>query len=101
MILRILTLLLLPTVLTACETLDFDDWIFDREQDISLSAVPPQALATAKDAVEGIEFQEASVETKKGQKIYELTGTANGQEYDVEVTAAGELIEIGSESDDD
>ena len=83
-------ILLLTVVLCCgCEIFDRDD-----EQDIDLKDVPEAAMAAAQQAVQGIEFTSAETEVEKGVTVYSLEGVAGGQEYEVEVTAEGKVLEI-------
>ncbi|MEE9254958.1 MAG: PepSY domain-containing protein [Pseudomonadales bacterium] len=83
-------MLLLTVVLCAgCEIFDFED-----EQEIDLKDVPQAAMTSAQAAVEGIEFTFAETEVEKGVTVYALKGMAGGQDYEVEVTAEGEVLEI-------
>ena len=83
------TLLLAMVLCAGCEIFDRDD-----EQDIDLNDVPPAAMAAALGAVEGIEFTSAETEVEKGITIYSLEGVVGGEEYEVEVTAEGKVLEI-------
>jgi hypothetical protein len=64
----------------------------DAEHEISipLSAVPAAALQAAKEAVDGLEPEEAEVESVL---VYELVGTVNGKRVEIEVTSEGQVIE--------
>ncbi len=68
--------------------------LFENEVEIPLSDVPPAAMAAAEQAVPGIEIEEAELESEDGQKVYELSGTANGKEYEIEVSGTGEILEV-------
>lgn len=83
-------IVLLAVVLFAgCEIFDRDD-----EQDIDLNDVPQAAMAAAQAAVQGIEFTSAETEVEKGVTVYSLEGVAGAQEYEVEVTAEGKVLEV-------
>ena len=83
-------ILLLAVVLFAgCEIFDRDD-----ERDIDLNDVPQAAMAAAQAAVQGIEFTSAETEVEKGVTVYSLEGVAGAQEYEVEVTAEGKVLEV-------
>lgn len=71
--------------------------LFENEVEIPLSDVPPAAMAAAGQAVPGIEIEEAELESEDGQKVYELSGTANGKEYEIEVSGTGEILEVEEE----
>ena len=65
--------------------------------------MPKAAVEAAQKAVENITLTEAEVEEEAGQKVYVLEGTANGMEYEIEVTADGKIIELehGDKNEDD
>ena len=71
------------------------------EIDIALCDLPQAVRATALAAVPGIVLSEAEQETEDGKLIYSIEGTANGQEYSIEVAADGTLIEVENEGQDD
>ncbi len=75
--------------------------LFDGERSIPLSEVPAPALEAARAAVEGIVLTEAEVEEEDGQLVSEIEGRANGIEYEIEVTAEGEVLEIEKEGEED
>jgi uncharacterized membrane protein YkoI len=71
------------------------------EKEIPLSQVPAEALQAAQQAVAGITLTEAEVEEEDGCTVYELEGTANAIEYEIEVTADGKVLEVEQEDQDD
>jgi uncharacterized membrane protein YkoI len=80
--------------------------MFESEKEIPLAQVPDAAIAAAKSAVDGIALKEAEVEDEDGQTIYILEGVAGGQEYEIEVTGEGKVLEVeqqteAGEKDDD
>lgn len=79
------SLLLIPASLlvTGCSSLP------PEERDIAVSRVPAEVLEAARQAVPGFEATEAEIEY-----VYELDGEANGREYEIEVSADGEVKEI-------
>lgn len=79
---------------------DADD-IEEVEDEIPLSEVPENVKKAALAAVPGIVFEEASRETEDGTLVYELEGEADGKEYEIEVTEAGEVIKIEVDDEDD
>ncbi|MDP6523051.1 MAG: PepSY domain-containing protein [Kiritimatiellia bacterium] len=87
------TAVLMITVVTLAGCATFED-LFEKEQEIELSAVPAAALNAAKGAVKGIVLTEAEMEEEDGQVLYELEGTANGKTYEIEVTAEGKVLEV-------
>ncbi len=87
--LKLLSVALVPVTLatTGCA-------LFEKEQDIPLSEVPPAVMAAAQQAVPGIEIEEAQLETEDGQQVYELSGTAGDKEYEIEISGTGEILEV-------
>ena len=90
--------LLLVALLAGCKQARTSE---DDDEEIALSEVPANVMAAAEKAVPGITFTSAEKETEDGVVIYEFEGTVNGKEYEVEVTAAGEVIEVEDDGDDD
>ncbi|MEE4659660.1 MAG: PepSY domain-containing protein [Halieaceae bacterium] len=82
--------LALAAVLPACA-------LFEQEEDIPLAEVPPVVMQAAQNAVPGITITEAELEKDDGEMIYELTGEADGQEYEIEIGADGSVLEIEQE----
>jgi len=74
---------------------------FSSEQTLAISEVPQLVIDAALAEVPGLEIEEASTETEDGILIYEIEGTANGMEYEIEISATGEILEVESEKDDD
>lgn len=70
----------------------------EEEEDVPLADVPAAVMTAAMAAVEGIEITEAEIETEDGQRIYELEGTVNGVDYEIEVSPEGEVLSV--EADD-
>jgi len=68
------------------------------EARVSLQSVPEHVIEAALAAVEGVELTEAEVEAVL---VYELEGTVDGREVEIEVTEDGEVIEVEEEDDDD
>ena len=71
------------------------------EIEVALSDVPEAVLAAAKKAVPGIKISSVEKETEGGEVIYDVEGVVDGKEYEVEVSAAGKVLEIEEEDDDD
>ena len=72
-----------------------------QEKEVPLSEVPEAVLDAAQKAVEGIELEEAEVEEEDGVLVYELEGTAQGAEYEIELTADGKVLEVEREDEDE
>ena len=70
---------------------DADD---DDEVAVGLGSVPRAVLDAALAAVPGARFTSASSETEDGALVYELSGSVDGEEVDVEVSAAGVVLEV-------
>lgn len=76
----------------------------DEDEDgekVPLAQVPQVVKDAAAKAVPGIVLEEAGRETEGVQVIYELEGEAGGQEYELEITADGEVLEVEVEDEDD
>lgn len=71
--------------------------IWEDDQEIALSEVPPAVMDAARGAVEGLQIKEAEVEQEKGQTVYEFEGEANGKEYEIEVSADGKVLEVNED----
>ena len=71
-------LMVVVAALTGCATIGD---LFDREQEVDLSQVPPPALDAAKGAVKDIVLTEAEVKEEDGQIVYDIEGTADGKTY--------------------
>jgi len=82
--------LALAAVLPACA-------LFEQEEEIPLADVPPVVMQAAQNAVPGITITEAELEKEDGEMIYELTGEADGQEYEIEIGADGSVLEVEQE----
>lgn len=66
----------------------------EMEDGVALSSVPDTVLEAGRGAVSGISFSSAEREVEGGETRYSLIGTANGHKYEVEVTAAGKVVEV-------
>lgn len=75
---------------------DDDD---ETEEEIPLSEVPQSVKDAAIAAVPGLVLEEAEVED--GVTVYDLEGEVAGEEVTVEVTAAGEVLEVEWDDDED
>ncbi len=80
---------------------DEDDGEEEDEQEIALSEVPEAVKQAALAAVPGLVLESAERETERGSLVYCLEGTADGEDYEVEVTAAGKVTEIEHGEEDD
>ncbi len=85
---RFAGVLILAALVTGCATTGFDE---DYEVDIPLEEVPAEIIEAAKSALPGFEIDAAEIEV---MKIYELSGTSGGKNYEVEVTEDGTVLEV-------
>ena len=74
--------------------------VYGGDDEIPLDRVPQAAKDAALAAVAGLVLETAELE---GEGVFCLHGTADGEFYEVEVTAGGDVIEIetGDEEDDE
>ena len=86
-----------PVVAMAVVDADSDDG----EEEIPLDQVPANVKNAAQAALPGFVLEGAERETEDGTVVYSLEGTADGEEYEVEVSAAGKVLEIEKEDDDE
>lgn len=93
-----IVIVFVSTCIMGCASLES---MFEDEKEIPLSEVPKAAVAAAQQAVENITLTEAEVEEEDGQTVYILEGTADGIEYEIEVTADGKVLETEQEDEDD
>ena len=77
--------------LGGCATMDD---LFEQEEDVPLSDVPPAVLDAARAVVPGIVLTEAEREKERGVWVYEVEGLLEGQEYEIEVTPEGKVLEV-------
>ena len=68
--------------------------IWEDDEEIAVSSVPPVVMDAARGAVAGLQVTEAEMERKDGQTVYELEGMANGVEHEVKVTADGKVLKV-------
>jgi uncharacterized membrane protein YkoI len=67
----------------------------EAEREVTLAQVPPAAAAALKKLAKGAKITEFAEEIENGRKFYEGSWkTPSGQNVDVLVTAAGDLVEI-------
>lgn len=76
------------------------DDLFEKEKEVPLSQVPPEALKAAQGAVEGVTITEAEMEKEDGETVYIFEGEANGKEYEIEVTPQGKVLEVEEKGKD-
>lgn len=86
----------------AARAADADDEEDDDDGEaIALDQVPASVKQAAQNAVAGLVLASCEKETEDGVVVYSLTGTANGETVEVEVTASGTVQEIERGEDDD
>ena len=70
-------------------------WMFEREKDLQVEAVPARVKAAAEREVPGIVLEEAEVEHKRESvTIYDLEGTAGSSHFELLIDATGEVLEV-------
>lgn len=84
---RVLFFACLPAGLISCS----------QERSIEITDVPRAVLVAAETAVAGLQVSSAEVEVERGLTVYELDGLANGLDYEVEVTAEGQVLEVDAD----
>lgn len=80
---------------------DDDEDDGDDEVEVALGDVPDAVKSAAIRAVPGLVLTKAEKETERGATVYSVEGTVDGIEYEVEVSASGDVTEIEREGDDD
>jgi hypothetical protein len=70
---------------------DEDD---DQEVEIALSEVPHVVMEAAMHALPGIVLVSAERELEQGEIVYCLHGTQHGDDVEIELSAAGDVLEI-------
>ena len=71
------------------------------EKEIPLNEVPDAVLKAAQKAVPGIELTKAEVEKTHKGVVYEIEGTLDCKEYEIELSSDGKILEIEEEENDD
>lgn len=72
-----------------------------QQREIAVSQVPANVITAARNAVAGIRFTEAEVEGSGSSAIYELEGFADGKEYEIKVNAAGTVLKVELEDEEE
>lgn len=73
----------------------------DEEKEVSAKGVPAKVIKAAKKAVPGIEITEAESATLDGTVVYEVEGKLNGKDYELEIDAEGNVLEMESGKNDE
>ncbi len=68
------------------------------EEEIALDAIPAAVLDAALARLPGLVVEQAEIEHTSAGPIYDLEGTIDGVAWEIEVTPAGEVVEV--EQDD-
>lgn len=71
------------------------------EEKIPLEQVPQVVKDAAQKAVPGIVIAEVEKEVENGAVVFEVEGTAGGKEYELKISAAGQVLKTEVEDDDD
>ena len=66
----------------------------EKETEIPLEEVPGVVMNSAREAVPGIEIDEAEIEDEDGRQVYELSGEVDGKSYEIVVSPSGEVLEV-------
>ncbi len=71
----------------------------DEGKKIEIKDIPKEVLDAAKEKVKGFEPKEATVEAEGEGKEYEIKGTANGKnvEIEIEVDKTGKITKVAVE----
>lgn len=64
---------------------------------VEMSAIPEDVMSTVKKEVPGFTAKSATSEVENGQKVYEIQGSANGKQVEVDVLEDGTLDEVETE----
>lgn len=71
------------------------------EQEIALSDVPQAVKDAALAAVPGLQMSEAETELENGVRTNCIEGSADGKEYEIEISADGRVLEVEAEDEDE
>ena len=80
---------------------DDDDDGDEPEEELTLDQLPDGLLEAAEAALPGVEFTAASTEMELGGRVYELQGLGDTGRVEIELNAAGDVLEIEYGEDDD
>lgn len=64
------------------------------DHSVAISSVPAAALAAAKKSVPGFQPSYAKLKHKHAGDVYEINGTSPKGKYEIDVTAAGRVLEV-------
>jgi uncharacterized membrane protein YkoI len=71
-----------------------------QDETVQLSAIPKVVTDAASATVKGFAATKASMEKEKGKTVYELEGKADGQEYEMKITADGKVLRFKLEEEE-
>jgi starvation-inducible outer membrane lipoprotein len=66
----------------------------DFDNDIPKNEVPANVLAAAKAQIPGFVLEEADLQQRGSNRLFELQGRANGRPYHLNITADGRVLHI-------
>lgn len=92
-----MTKILLPLtalLLGGCISITSDGIEESREDARETISVPPKVLSAAHARIPGFVLTDAELRDRDGTKVYELEGTAGGEDYDIDVTPSGRVLRI-------
>ena len=72
----------------------------EQEQEIAISELPAIITTAIQDTLPGFEIAEAEIETKDKKITYEVEGIYQDQQYEIEISPDGKIIEIEEEDSD-
>ena len=87
-------LILSAALLGGCITIESDGVEDGREDARETISVPPKVLSAARSRVPGFVLTEAELRDRDGIRVYELDGTAGGEDYELDVTPGGRVLRI-------
>ena len=91
---KTLLLPILAAMLGGCISITSDGIEDDREDARETISVPPKVLSAARSRVPGFVLTEAELRDRDGIRVYELDGTAGGEDYEIDVTPGGRVLRI-------
>ena len=64
------------------------------DQCISIGQVPTNVVDAVETQLPGIKLVSAELRSDDGERIYELEGTRDGEQWQIEVSADGEILGV-------
>ncbi len=71
------------------------------EKEIAISDLPAVVVKAVQDSLPGFVISDAEIEGTEPDIIYDVDGSMDGNEYEIEITPEGKILEIEMESDED